>query len=230
MKRFWNAVTLKAQDDHLQVMLDDRPARFGGQHDLATPQKELAEAIKAEWEDLTETFQWDDLPLSALFARAGQVHEADKDRLLSDCLTYATTDMLLFRAPHPQGLTAWQDKLWDPVLHWMAREHDICLTSHTSLTVRPQEEALERKFHLLLKARLTDAAQITAFHSLTHLLGSVYLAFALLDDFYSPEKVWQAAHVEEAWNRQQWGEDYEAAQISERKKKQFLAATRLLRF
>ncbi|MBE0694287.1 MAG: hypothetical protein IH590_14450 [Aquamicrobium sp.] len=44
----------------------------------------------------------------------------------------------------------------------------------------------------------------------------------------SADAAWAAAHVDETWNAEQWGEDYEAAARNAARRRDFLAATRLL--
>jgi chaperone required for assembly of F1-ATPase len=44
-------------------------------------------------------------------------------------------------------------------------------------------------------------------HAATTLLGSALLALALARGRLSIDEAWQAAHVDEDWNMEQWGRD-----------------------
>jgi chaperone required for assembly of F1-ATPase len=44
-------------------------------------------------------------------------------------------------------------------------------------------------------------------HAVTTLTGSGLIALALLHGAVTPEVAWQAAHVDEDWNMEQWGSD-----------------------
>jgi len=41
----------------------------------------------------------------------------------------------------------------------------------------------------------------------TTLTGSALVALALMHGVITPEAAWQAAHVDEDWNMEQWGSD-----------------------
>jgi chaperone required for assembly of F1-ATPase len=44
----------------------------------------------------------------------------------------------------------------------------------------------------------------------------------------SPEAAWEAAHVDEDWQISQWGEDEEAKERRENRRRDFAAAARML--
>jgi chaperone required for assembly of F1-ATPase len=49
--------------------------------------------------------------------------------------------------------------------------------------------------------------RLGALHAATTLLGSALLALALARGRLSIDEAWQAAHVDEDWNMEQWGRD-----------------------
>ena len=72
---------------------------------------------------------------------------------------------------------------------------------------------------------------MTALNMATTLTGSAVLALALTEpgeDGGRAKAIWQAAHVDEDWNRQQWGEDSEASALRAQRWRDFEAAATVL--
>ena len=66
-------------------------------------------------------------------------------------------------------------------------------------------------------------------HVVTTITGSALLALALIHGARNPDQVWDAAHVDEDWNRDQWGVDEEVAARRAVREVDFHAAVRILR-
>jgi chaperone required for assembly of F1-ATPase len=52
-----------------------------------------------------------------------------------------------------------------------------------------------------------DPWRLGAVHAVTTLTGSALIALALSRGALSADAAWQAAHVDEDWNMEQWGRD-----------------------
>jgi chaperone required for assembly of F1-ATPase len=63
---------------------------------------------------------------------------------------------------------------------------------------------------------------------MTTLTGSALLALALSRGALSVEEAWSAAHVDEDWQIEQWGEDAEAAERRRYRWQEMQSARRLL--
>ena len=63
---------------------------------------------------------------------------------------------------------------------------------------------------------------------MTTLTGSALIALALLRGALTVDAAWQAAHVDEDWNMEQWGEDELALQRRAFRFTEFQAAARVL--
>ena len=57
---------------------------------------------------------------------------------------------------------------------------------------------------------------------------SLLLALATALGRLSPEEAWEAAHVDEDWQISQWGEDEEARERRENRRRDFAAAARMV--
>jgi chaperone required for assembly of F1-ATPase len=125
-----------------------------------------------------------------------------------DVAKYLETDLLFYRAGHPEALVAREAANWDPVLFWAADALGAhFILSEGIIHLRQPETAVEAA-----RAALpADAWSIAAMHVVTTLTGSALLALALEHGVLSPDQVWAAAHVDEDWNADKWGVDDEVA-------------------
>jgi chaperone required for assembly of F1-ATPase len=69
---------------------------------------------------------------------------------------------------------------------------------------------------------------LAALHVVTTLTGSAILALALANGRLSPDEVWTAAHVDEDFQIEAWGEDEEARERRAARRVEFDAAALVL--
>jgi chaperone required for assembly of F1-ATPase len=74
----------------------------------------------------------------------------------------------------------------------------------------------------------SDPWRLGALHTVTTLTGSALIALALLRGAVTAEQAWQAAHVDEDWNMEQWGRDELALERRAFRLAEFQAATTVL--
>ena len=225
-KRFYTSVGVgEAEGGGFTVTLDGRPIRTPSGHIVTIPSRAIAESVAAEWEAQKETIDPGTMPMTRF---ANSVVEAVVDRadaVADDVAKYFGSDLLFYRAGHPEGLVAREARHWDPVLFWAADE----LGAHFILAegivhVRQPEEAIAAARAALAR----DPWSIAAIHVVTTLTGSALLALALSRGFLDAEAVWAAAHVDEDWNAEQWGADEEAIERRAVRSVDFRAAARIL--
>jgi len=146
------------------------------------------------------------MPLTRL---ANSVIDAVVDRVeavIDDVAKYFGSDLLFYRAGHPEALVAREAAHWDPIVFWAAD----ALGAHFILAegivhVRQPDSAIAAA-----RAALpTNAWSIAALHVVTTLTGSALLALALMRGVIDQDQAWAAAHVDEDWNIEQWGRDEE---------------------
>ena len=140
---------------------------------------------------------------------------------------YAGSDLLLYRATEPEGLVAAQAKHWDPVLAWAGEVLGARFTLAQGIKHIAQPEAAIHAIRAEI-ARYTSPFQLAALMSLTQISGSALLALALARGRLSADAAWAAAHVDEDWNIQRWGEDAEAMRRRAARRLEFDAAARML--
>jgi chaperone required for assembly of F1-ATPase len=206
-KRFYTRAGVAASGGGFVVTLDDKPVRTPSGRPLAAPTPEIAEAMAREWDAQQETID----PLTMPLTRFGNSVDAVIDRVeavADDVAKYLGSDLLFYRAGHPEALVAREAALWDPVLFWAADT----LGAHFILAegvvhVRQPDSAIAAARKTFPK----DPWSIAALHVVTTLTGSALLALALLHRVLDPDQVWAAAHVDEDWNIDHWGVDEEVA-------------------
>jgi chaperone required for assembly of F1-ATPase len=225
-KRFYTRAGMTETPDGFAITLDDKTVRTPSRKPLTAPARSIAEAIVAEWEAQQDTINPMTMPLTRL---ANSVIDAVGDNVQAvadDIAKYFGTDLLFYRAGHPQELVAREAKAWDPVLFWAAET----LGAHFILAegiihVRQPEPAIAAT-----RATLpTDPWAIAALHLVTTLTGSALLAVALLLGHLDADQVWAAAHVDEDWNIEHWGIDEEVAARRAGKLVDFQAAAFVLK-
>jgi chaperone required for assembly of F1-ATPase len=70
--------------------------------------------------------------------------------------------------------------------------------------------------------------EIAAFHSIMTLTGSALIPMMLTKRAIAPDQAWAAAHVDEDFQIQAWGQDEEAAERRRRRHGEFDACCRFL--
>jgi len=186
----------------------------------------MAEAIAAEWAAQKDIIDPMTMPLTRL---ANSVIDAVTDRtdaVADDVATYFETDLLFYRAGHPEALVEREARHWDPVLFWAAET----LGAHFILAqgivhVRQPEQAVAAA-----RAALpSEPWSLAALHIVTTLTGSALLALAMMRGFLDEDRVWSAAYVDEDWNSEHWGIDGEVAARRAGRLIDFKAASWVLR-
>ena len=226
-KRFYTAAGIAEADGGFSITLDGKPIRTPSGRVVVVPIREIAEAIAGEWEAQKQTIDPVTMPLTRL---ANSVVEAVIDRVepvRDDVAKYLNSDLLFYRAGHPEALVRREAEHWDPVLFWAADTLGAHFILAEGIVHVGQPEPAVKAVHATLPR---EAWSIAAMHVVTTLTGSALLALALFHGVRSPEQVWAAAHVDEDWNAEQWGEDEEVAARRAARLTDFTAAARILAF
>jgi chaperone required for assembly of F1-ATPase len=224
-RRFYADVGVLEAEGGFAVALDGKVIRTPSGRPLVVPSREIADAIAAEWAAQQETLDPLTMPLTRL---GNSVVEGVLDRIEAvrdDVAKYLDTDLLFYRAGHPEALTAREAEHWDPVLFWAADTLGAhFILSEGIMHVSQPEQAVEAARMALPE----DPWSVAALHVITTLTGSALLALALLHRARDSGQVWAAAHVDEDWNADQWGIDEEVAERRAARLVDFTAAVRLL--
>ena len=225
-KRFYTDAGVVESSDGFAITLDDKPIRTPSGRALTAPTREIADGIAAEWNAQAEFIDPLTMPLTRL---ANSVVDAVVDRVeavADDIAKYLASDLLFYRAGHPEALVAREAAAWDLVVFWAAD----ALGAHFILAegivhVRQPDTAVAAA-----RAALPDDPwSIAALHVVTSLTGSALLGLALLRGVLDQGQVWAAAHVDEDWNIEKWGIDEEVAARRAARRVDFEAAASILK-
>lgn len=226
-KRFYDKVSVERSADGFVVLLDGKPVRTPGKAVLSLPTEQAAAIVAAEFDAQKEKIDPVTMPATRLVNTAIDGVAADMQAVIEDILRYASSDLLCYRADGPEALVSRQAEAWDPVIDW-ARAHlgaRFVLAEGIVHVTQPREAIGAIGIHL---ARQAEPLRLAALHLMTTLTGSALLALAVEEGELDADTAWTAAHVDEDWNAEQWGEDYEAAARRKARAYDFSAAVRVL--
>jgi chaperone required for assembly of F1-ATPase len=224
MKRFWKVAEATEHDSGFGVALDGRPVKTPSKQPLVVPTRALAEELAAEWAAQEEVVNPEVMPFTRLANSALDKVTVQHGEVAAMIAEYGGSDLLCYRAEAPEMLIARQAEAWDPLLDWAREAHGIALNVQTGLMPVPQPYDSLRRMHEITAAM--PPFELTAFHELVTLPGSWIIAMAALSEWASAEILWDAAHVDETWQAEQWGDDEEALAARAVKKEAFLTALR----
>ena len=225
IRRFYKEVTLGAQPGGgFQVLLDGRGVKTVGGAAQIAPTRALGEALAAEWARQGDKIDPASLPLRDMADYAIDMVAADPAKTAQGLVAYAETDTLCYRADPDAPLFARQQEVWEPLLKGFETAHGITLVRVSGVLHRPQPApALE-----VLRAKLLalDPFALAAVEAMTTLAASLVTALAALDAAHEdePRALWQAVCLEEEWQADLWGRDWEAEERRARREADFLRA------
>lgn len=221
-KRFWKETDIVEAGKGFEVRLDGRSVRTPLKTLLVVPSRGFAERIAAEWDAQDETLN----PQSMPFTRAANAaldkvtpQHAEVAEMLS---AYGGTDLLCYRATGPDTLCARQAESWDPLLHWAAERYGARL--RVTAGVLPVDQDPDSLARLSQAVAAFTPFQLTGFHDLVAISGSLVLGLAVAEGRMSAEAGFAASRIDEEWQISQWGEDEEEAERIAVKRADYLRA------
>jgi chaperone required for assembly of F1-ATPase len=221
-KRFWTEATIRTEPEGYGISLDGRPVKTPAKRVLTVPTKGFAAAIAAEWAAQGEMID----PLSMPFTRSANAavdKVSHQHAEVADMLAaYGDSDLLCYRAEHPQSLVDRQAEQWDAALDWAKETLGVRLEARAGVIHVPQNAdalaTLSRRVHAM------NAYQLTGFHDLVSLSGSLILGFAATFDYLTPKAIWKISRLDEIWQSEEWGTDEDAEAAAAIKEAAFVHA------
>lgn len=223
-KRFYKHVTFEAEGDAHIILLDNKPVKTPLKSKLSLPTLVLTKAVVQEWEMQQAHIDPATMMLTKLANTALDRVASRKDEIVAEIVKYAASDLICYRADGPGALVARQNTLWNPVLERFHVKHDLVFQTATGiLFVEQPEESLNALTDLVSQY---DDFCLCALHNMTTLTGSALLCLTYVQNAMGLEEVWHAAHVDEDWQIEQWGEDALAKQRRDARWADMLSAGR----
>ena len=224
MKRFYKTAGVAEADGGWRVVLDGRGIKTVAGRAQIVPTHALAEALAAEWaaqgEEIDPTiYVYRDMADYAL-----DVVAPDPAQAVRDLLPYAETDTLCYRAEPDEALYQRQWAVWEPLLVAAEARYGVQFTRISGIIHQHQPEATLARLAAVME--VMDSFQLAALRNLASLAASLVLGLAALDPVADVETIWDAANLEEDWQAELWGKEYEAQAKRARRLGIFAAAAR----
>lgn len=226
MKRFYESVEVIARDGAFEITLDGRPVRTPAKAVLAVPGRRLAEAIAEEWVCQDDFVRPETMLLTRLASTAIDGTTRRRGAVIESLVAYGSNDMICYRAEEPEDLVLRQTASWQPLLDWIARAYDVRLIVTSGLLpVAQPEEALAALRRAIAEE---DSFRLTALHAATTATGSLVIALAIRDHVLDLAGAWEAAQIDETFQKEFWGADTGAEARRAAIRAELAAAVRLL--
>ncbi len=222
-RRFYTSV---AVTEDLGIALDGRPVKTPMRAPLLLPTRALAEAVAAEWAGQGAEINPAAMILTKLANTAIDRVTPDRARIEAEVLDFANSDLVCYRADRPPDLVQRHRAQWDPVIDWARIALDAPFEVTVGIVHKPQPEHAITACALALKD-LNDF-ELAACHSIMTLTGSSLIALMLARRATVPEAAWIAAHVDEDYQVEHWGEDHEAQSRRAARYTEYMACCRFM--
>ncbi|MBE89031.1 MAG: ATPase [Rhodospirillaceae bacterium] len=205
MKRFYEEVGIIAFGNGFGVVLDDHPVKTPAKSDLVVPTRSLAYLICDEWQAQGVIINAESMPTMQLATTAIDQTPKNRELVVENLVSYASTDLLCYRAEEPAALKERQHQVWQPILDWVESNFDAPLVVTSGIMPMEQPQSSMGIFNKILSQR--DDFFLTGLSVVTASCGSLALALALAEDEVDVESCIAASQLDEIFQIEQWGED-----------------------
>lgn len=223
-KRFWKDAVVVAAEGGFTVTLDGRSLKTPAKAPLLVPTRAFADLIAAEWDAQGDVINPETMPATRAANAAIDKVRGQKTEVTEMVADYGDSDLICYRAQAPQELVEREAQVWDPLLDWAAHRYGVKPATYVGVIHAPQPAALLTSMRADVE-RL-DAFELTAFHDLVSMSGSLIIGLATIDRFAAPQDLWIISRVDEDWQIEQWGMDEDAERLAEGRRTAFLSAAR----
>ncbi len=222
-KRFYNNVSVEERENGFYVLLDGRVIRTPARRELVLANAATAALVAREFESQDTVIDPTTMPATRLANTTIDGIADDPQAVIEDILRFASTDLVCYRAGFPDALVDRQNRVWDPVIDWARTEIGANMVLAEGVMHVTQPSAAIAAISARLRT-FKDPFTVAALHVMTTLTGSALLALAVAENHIGAEDAWIAAHVDEDWNISQWGEDDEARERRESRRRDMITA------
>lgn len=207
-RRFWKDVSVIDTPEGYVIALDGKPIKVPSKRLLAVPSRPLAEAVADEWHSTGEVMNPLAMPMTQLANTWMDRIQPLRAEIIAELLNYVEADLLCYRAADPDELVLLQAKVWQPVVDWAEQRYGQrwVLAAGVMPATQPAEvhAALAEAIHAL------DDFSLTALQLAASVVCSLITGLAMVEGRITAEEAYQIAVLDETYQNEQWGEDYEA--------------------
>ena len=226
IKRFFDEVDVVPEGNGYSVRLDSRSVRTPQGSALLLPTTKLADLIATEWAAQEDDINPLSMPLMRLACTAIDKVAPVRDLVIDQLVRYGESDLLCYRAERPNDLVRLQSETWQPVLDWLSESKSVSLNVTAGIVhILQPEDALARLSFLISEY---EDFNLSALGELTQLTGSLTLGLACVEGHIDGAYAFKASQLDDDWQAEQWGHDYEAIDRRNNLEADINAATQFL--
>jgi chaperone required for assembly of F1-ATPase len=217
-KRFYKQAAIEPIEGGWTVALDGRTIKTPARAALTLPTERLARAVAAEWQSQEDYIDLASMHLTRLANVAIDRAEETREDLADELARYCETDLICHIAETPDELAESEESHWAPVRDWAGDTLGVNLVPVIGVVASPQPDAsldAARDHALGL-----DAFRLTGLLYAAGLFGSALLALAVEQEAMSAEDAFEVSRIDEAYQADHWGEDEEAKEATEARRRE----------
>lgn len=149
--------------------------------------------------------------------RAIDFGEEERLAVVESLAQMLSVDLLLYWVEEPDELVWLQSETWGPIVEWAARLLGADLRPVVAL--RPALATAEKEARAYL--RRLDRFQLAAMEAAAMHLDSLLLGIALKEGRIAVFEAWEMSILEARWQEVKWGEDVEAMEAREERRREY---------
>ena len=206
-KRFYKDVSAIEAEKGWQIQLDGRAVKTPAGSDLLMPTAALASAIAGEWDAQIDDIKPASMPLFAYAVTARDRVASQREAVIAEISSYGGNDLLCYRAEEAD-LAARQAAEWQSWLDWAATELKAPLIVASS--IMPVNQPAHAVDALQGYVAAYDEWHLAILHRTVSLGGSLVMGLAWLRGAIDSENFFATTFLDELWQVEKWGSDWEA--------------------
>lgn len=209
MKRFYKQVETIAAEGGFTLALDGRPVRTPAKMPLIVPTRALADAIADEWAAQGEEVRPASMPMTQLASTCIDGVRGRLDAVAEASAVYGESELICYRAEEPTALVERQNRMWNPLLDWAIHRYDARLLIVSGIIHQPQPAPALKALRVAIDQ--LNEWQLTVLQNCIGITGSLLVSLATVDRHLTAEQAFDLAQLDENFQIEKWGEDWEAA-------------------
>jgi chaperone required for assembly of F1-ATPase len=207
-KRFYKSVTVTDEDDGLVVRLDGRVVKSPAGVSAMLPTRDLADAVAAEWDGQGDEIDAGSMPLFSLAVTVLDRVTPQRATIVAELTAYGGNDLLCYHDADDPDLGARQIRDWTPWIEWARTALGAELV--VAAGVMPVSQSPASLAALGRAVAAHDDWEIGMLYRATTLGGSLVLGLAMLRREMDAAQLFETAFLDELWQAERWGSDWEA--------------------
>ena len=207
-KRFYKNVSLAEEAGGIAVQLDGRSVKTPAGTPALLPSRTLADVVAGEWNAQGEDIEPASMPVFSLAVTVIDRVTPQRTAILDELTAYGGNDLICYQDGEDETLAARQAEGWGPWLDW-ART-DLGAPLQVARGIMPVMQPQASLDALSAAAAAHDDWELGMLYRVTTLGGSLVLGLAMLRGRMDSGGLFDAAFLDELWQAEKWGSDWEA--------------------